>query len=100
MSASARLRFPWGGEDVAVGAVLLVGRENSPLADRLQQYGNVSRRHAEIRSVGGLLLVVDLRSANGTFVNDQRVAPMEPHPVHRGDTVRFGAVLRAVVEGA
>lgn len=48
----------------------------------------VSRRHAWVREEEGSWLVFDIGSANGTFVNDQRVT--EPYPLSHGDVVRFG----------
>jgi predicted component of type VI protein secretion system len=49
--------------------------------------GSVSRRHARIEVIGNHYELVDQRSSNGTFVNDQRVS------IHRlvdGDRVRIG----------
>lgn len=49
---------------------------------------NVSRYHAQMTRVGRRYFITDLRSANGTFVNDQRVAGdvwLNPD-----DTVRIG----------
>jgi signal transduction histidine kinase/pSer/pThr/pTyr-binding forkhead associated (FHA) protein len=50
----------------------------------------VSRRHAEFRFVGGAWHVVDMGSANGTFVNGQAVkdAPLQP-----GDHVQIGQTV-------
>jgi hypothetical protein len=91
------LLFPWGRETVPASGALLVGRENSPLAARLVDYPNVGRRHAHLTVVRGQLVVVDLHSANGTFVNEERLEPMRPHPVGDGDGIRFAATLRATV---
>jgi pSer/pThr/pTyr-binding forkhead associated (FHA) protein len=50
----------------------------------------ISRCHAEIRCDGGTFIVADLGSANGTFVNDERVE--EPRELQDGDRVRVGPV--------
>lgn len=51
---------------------------------------SVSRIHAKIaRQADGRVLVEDLRSSNGTFVNDRRVEQQE---LSHGDRVRFGTV--------
>ncbi len=50
----------------------------------------VSRHHAWIRAEGEEFLIFDIGSANGTFVNDQRIE--EPLRLQNGDTVRFGDV--------
>jgi sigma-B regulation protein RsbU (phosphoserine phosphatase) len=47
-----------------------------------------SRLHAEIRRENDQVLLVDNGSANGTFVNGQRVTG--PLPLHIGDVVRIG----------
>ena len=47
----------------------------------------VSREHATIESENGRYCVADLGSANGTFVNGQRV---ERSPIACGDRLRFG----------
>ena len=48
----------------------------------------VSRHHAWIKAEGKDFSVFDIGSANGTFVNDERVE--EPRLLESGDIVRFG----------
>jgi VWFA-related protein len=48
----------------------------------------ISRHHAWIKAEGEEFLVFDVGSANGTFVNDEKV--QEPRRLNSGDTVRFG----------
>jgi VWFA-related protein len=48
----------------------------------------ISRNHAWIKVQGEDFLVFDIGSANGTFVNGERVEA--PRPLNNGDTVRFG----------
>lgn len=50
--------------------------------------GNVSMRHARILFVNGRFMVVDLRSVNGTFLDEARVAIARPL-VH-GNVIRIG----------
>jgi VWFA-related protein len=52
------------------------------------QNATVSRQHAKIKEENGVFRVYDLASANGTFVNDNRV--MDPVTLKDGDVVRFG----------
>jgi len=47
----------------------------------------VSREHARFEHSGTDLVVIDLGSTNGTFVNHQRID--EPTPVKPGDTIHF-----------
>ncbi|MFF5078597.1 FHA domain-containing protein [Actinoplanes sp. NPDC000266] len=93
------MSFAWGTVAVRAGRPLVVGRENSPIAGHLAEYTNVGRRHAEVRSDGRALTVVDLDSMNGTFVNGERLAPNEETPVRAGDKIRFAARLEATVTG-
>jgi VWFA-related protein len=52
------------------------------------QDATVSRHHAWIKLEGEEFLVFDVGSANGTFVNDEKVE--EPHRLENGDVIRFG----------
>jgi len=57
----------------------------------------VSRRHAEIKKSDGQFSIRDLKSFNGTLVNDQRIA--ESVPLFDGDRIQLGVggpVLRVI----
>lgn len=56
----------------------------------------VSRRHAALVMYKHKLHVVDLSSANGTFVNNQRLRAETPQRLHVGDQISFGT-LRLLV---
>jgi DNA-binding winged helix-turn-helix (wHTH) protein len=72
----------------------LVGRE--PTATVLIDHSSVSRRHARLSVKGTDVVVEDLGSRNGTFVNGQRVdAPLK---LRDGDVIGLGPVT-IVVEG-
>jgi len=68
--------------------VVLIGRGSRevPLSDQ-----TVSRRHAELRSVADGWMLVDLNSANGTYVNGVRLD--KPVRLKRGDQIRLGGTL-------
>jgi FHA domain len=55
----------------------------------LLRHPGVSRRHAVIRAFGRHYEVLDLKSTNGTFVNERRIDTATP--LGDGDHVRFGA---------
>lgn len=50
----------------------------------------VSGKHAELVVDGGQLLVRDINSTNGTFINGKRVRSVSP--VEEGDVIHFGKV--------
>jgi signal transduction histidine kinase/pSer/pThr/pTyr-binding forkhead associated (FHA) protein len=56
----------------------------------------VSRRHAELRLEQGAYRVLDLSSANGTYVNDQRV---DQSVLNSGDRVQLGQTVLLFHEG-
>jgi two-component system, NtrC family, sensor kinase len=73
--------------DAQEGAVS-IGRE---AGNAIQLDDNeVSRRHAEIRLVGESYVVGDLKSSNGTFLNESRV---ERATLASGDRIRIGRTL-------
>lgn len=53
----------------------------------------VSRLHCHLRFEGDLLLVIDLGSANGTFINDKKVLPDHPATLSDGDILRLGNLI-------
>ncbi len=77
------------GASPAAGALpagtLRIGRQ--PDNDIVVSDPGVSRHHAELRDVAGACRIVDLDSANGTFVNGQRVTAA---PLSEGDIVGIG----------
>src|SRR6188472_1654140 len=56
----------------------------------------VSRNHAEMTVVEGGLLLRDLGSTNGTFVNGTRI--YEPCTVYHGDLLQFGQMVFRVMQ--
>ena len=86
---------------IPLSAELVVGRHDvtsgiSPDLD-LTPYGalerGVSRIHAALRRGEDVLSVVDLDSANGTFLNGQRLAAHQPRLLRDGDELRLGRLV-------
>jgi hypothetical protein len=50
----------------------------------------VSRRHAMVRLEDQRLILSDLGSSNGTFLNSMRLTPHRPYQLRSGDELRFG----------
>lgn len=67
----------------------VLGREGEGII--LVKSSTVSRRHARIVVDAKGALIEDLKSKNGTFVNDRRVSG--PTPVVEGDQVRIGSLV-------
>lgn len=57
---------------------------------------SVSRRHARILKQGNAVLIEDLGSVNGTFVNGERLAPYLPETLKDGDTLQLGKLVIGV----
>ena len=96
----ARINWPWV-EETEIEERLIIGREAPApvaIAARLErEFPNVSRRHAELLIDGDSLWIVDLGSANGTFVNETRLVPNQRVRLANGARLRFAANLTALV---
>lgn len=49
----------------------------------------ISRSHCKIIRRGSQFSIVDLQSANGTYVNKVRLQPNQPHLIKNGDVIRL-----------
>jgi pSer/pThr/pTyr-binding forkhead associated (FHA) protein len=81
------LQSPEGTFRLKSGAIKTVGR--APRADFILDVALVSRLHCRLTAGDDQLEVVDLKSTNGTFVNDKRV---EKATLATGDKLRIGRV--------
>ncbi|MBE6925140.1 MAG: PrsW family intramembrane metalloprotease [Ruminococcaceae bacterium] len=72
------------GRAVTLGRV--AGRCDIPLVN----CENVSSRHCRIELSGGIVMVTDLGSTNGTFVDGRRLVAQQPTPVAAGSSVYLG----------
>jgi pSer/pThr/pTyr-binding forkhead associated (FHA) protein len=77
---------------------LTIGRDyTAQCGPEIDDFTNVSRRHAEITTRDGQLFIEDQASTNGTTVNGSQIPPYQPQPLVDGDVVGFGARLRVIV---
>jgi FHA domain len=81
------------GSEHPVKGELILGRERGT-ADVLIEEPGVSRRHARVLPGNGALIVEDLGSSNGTFVNGKRI--LGPVEVGAGDEVQLGDTVIGV----
>lgn len=73
-------------ETIPLGNIVTIGR--SPGNNLVLQDDQVSRNHALIRREGQGYLIIDLGSANGTFINDKPVTTATP--LSSNDIIRLG----------
>ena len=60
---------------------------------------SISRRHCAIVRKGGQILLVDLKSRNGTIVNDKKLDPAKAKVLKDGDHIKVGKLeFIAVIE--
>ena len=78
------------GEGLTIGRL---GDNDVPIDD-----ASVSSRHAEIAAVEGAVVLRDLDSTNGTFLN--RVQITGEHALAEGDEIYFGGVRSVFMEPA
>lgn len=79
---------------------IIIGRrpraEDPPVTVDLQHYDahrmGVSRHHAMLKVSKGTLILVDMGSVNGTFVNGHRARPANRYAVYHGDEIRVGRI--------
>ncbi|HEV7666617.1 MAG TPA: DUF3662 and FHA domain-containing protein [Chloroflexota bacterium] len=79
-------------------SLLRLGRASDndvPIANQ-----RVSRYHAQLRWVESTWLIYDLDSTNGTFVDEQRVFPSQPHVLGPGAVVRLGDHEMQIFDGS
>lgn len=96
--------IPSGGRQVRITPTkdITVGRgddgENGPDLNLEKDGGSdlgVSRSHALIKfdEQGEGLVILDLNSTNGTYLNQYRLPPELPYPLNNGDELQFGNLL-------
>ncbi len=59
--------------------------------------GSVSRSHARLYRIGDQVLIEDLNSTNGTFINDRKITKCS---LGKNDKVRLGDVVLKFVQGS
>ena len=78
------------GSELPVEGELILGREHST-ADLVIEDPSVSRRHARVLPQGRAVIVEDLGSSNGTYVNGDRISG--PVELDTGDELQLGDTL-------
>ena len=87
---------------VMVNGDVIIGRSHGDYTAEvdLGPYGayerGVSRQHAALRRQNDTVILVDLNSANSTFLNGQRLVPDQPRILRDGDEIRLGQLVLRV----
>ena len=89
---------PAAGQQIDIAQELQVGR-SAGAEGRLGDDPEISRQHARFsRNAQGQLVVEDLGSTNGTYVNGQRISGQQV--LNAGDTVQMGRSSMTIEGGA
>lgn len=80
-----------GRKDPDTGEAPTVDLTESGAVDK-----GVSRRHATIMQRDGALHIVDNDSANGTYLNGQKLVAHQPRVLRDGDDIRLGHLVLRV----
>lgn len=68
--------------------IMIAGRSTE--SDIILDSKKCSRTHALIRLEGNALTLIDLKSKNGTFVNNKQLVPNTGQHLREGDKLKFG----------
>jgi pSer/pThr/pTyr-binding forkhead associated (FHA) protein len=78
------------------GTVMSIGRDSG--CDAVVDFPMVSSRHARLLRSGSTLILEDLGSSNGTFVNGVRIE--KPTTVNAGDLIGLGSYVVRLTDGS
>lgn len=79
---------------------LKIGRQNTPkttnkITDGFFDSRVLSRNHAELFVKDKMLYIRDLKSSNGTFINDAKLEPYEDYKLNINDKIDLGTTLES-----
>ena len=75
---------------------LTIGRNGAKAMISVPNDGKLSGLHATFTQNGGVMMLTDNNSTNGTKVNGNRINPSEPTQLHQNDTVTLGSTIYTV----
>ena len=84
------LRPPVAIAEIELTRSTVLGRDAESGADTIVPVQTVSGVHAKIDVEGGAVYITDLSSTNGTYINDERIAPNRKREVLIGSSIIFG----------
>lgn len=66
-----------------------IGKDTSRM-DFCPDAPGISRHHLKVDRIGLEFTILDLNSTNGSFINDEKLAPNVDYKIHRGDKITLG----------
>ena len=79
--------------DIDIGKKYTIGRSKNK-ADIILDEKHVSRKHIEITFINSQqILVKDLDSSNGTFINGEQVSPFKEYHLNINDSLSIGGIM-------
>lgn len=109
--ATIQFTVPWRGATAALTVEIrdriVIGRAASKVSSKpdvnLSRYGGyihgVSRCHVAITKDSNILMVTDLGSKNGTYLNGAKLNPHQPRVLRSGDELHLGSLPVRVTFG-
>ncbi len=67
--------------------IIIIGRQEGVADILIDENASVGRQHAKLIKIDSSYAVKDLKSINGTYVNDKKVAPDQPIALMDGDVL-------------
>src|SRR5689334_23716478 len=90
---------PNAGEQYELGGKpLVLGKD--PATEITVPDTTMAERHARFENISGAVFVADLESANGTYLNGQRMSPGARYPLRPDDTLQIRSTLFKLQESA
>lgn len=83
MNAPARVELEVTKDEFIIG-------KKAAVCDGILSFNKmISKVHCKICRRGSQYTITDLQSTNGTYVNNVRLQPNQPHPIRQGDVIRL-----------
>lgn len=83
------VRLEIGAHELRTPGGLVIGR-SAGLVQCVIDRRTVSGAHARLKVDGGRILIEDLNSTNGTWINGRPLSPRHPSEIRLGDQIAFG----------
>jgi pSer/pThr/pTyr-binding forkhead associated (FHA) protein len=80
-------------KQISIGRAIEDKKTNLDFAEDNGMELGVSRTHAVLQWSNKGVIIMDLGSTNGTFLNNHHLPKNKPYPIQSGDELRFGELL-------